>query len=68
MLLLLYRAYFIGQMLQLKSEVVLNGVTLDHIPKTLSPNGKLDSAPKEFSVYVSAVSKYFRQTDIWMFC
>ncbi len=28
-------------------------VTIEHIPKTLSPSGKLDSAPKDFSVYVS---------------
>ncbi|XP_031417455.1 SUN domain-containing protein 2-like [Clupea harengus] len=28
-------------------------VTLEHIPKSLSPTGRVDSAPREFAVYVS---------------
>ena len=28
-------------------------VTLEHIPKSLSPTGRIDSAPREFAVYVS---------------
>ena len=31
-------------------------MTLDHIPRELSPNGSLDSAPKDFTVYVSLLS------------
>ncbi len=39
---------------------------MDHIPKTLSPTGKLDSAPKEFSVYVSANKHFYSlQISIW---
>ncbi len=39
--------------IQLKGKVLVTEVTIEHIPKTLSPSGKLDSAPKDFSVYVS---------------
>lgn len=31
---------------------MITGVTLDHIPRELSPNGSLDTAPKDFSVHV----------------
>ena len=30
-----------------------NHVSLEHIPKSLSPTGRIDSAPREFAVYVS---------------
>lgn len=40
-------------LIQLKDEIMITGVTVDHIPKELSPNGSLSSAPKEFSVIVS---------------
>ncbi len=39
--------------IQLKGSVLVTEVTIEHIPKTLSPSEKLDSAPKDFSVYVS---------------
>ena len=29
-------------------------MTLEHIPKALSPQGTIPSAPKDFAVYVSA--------------
>ena len=31
--------------------------SLEHIPKTLSPNGKIDSAPKNFQVFGLEVNK-----------
>ncbi|XP_064179823.1 SUN domain-containing protein 2 [Anguilla rostrata] len=31
--------------------VNITHVTLEHLPKTLSPTGRIDSAPKDFSVY-----------------
>ena len=42
--------------LQLKDTVLITGVTIEHIPKELSPNGSLDSAPKDIMLVVS-VSK-----------
>lgn len=32
-------------------------MTLEHIPKALSPQGTIPSAPKDFAVYVSALSR-----------
>ncbi|KAG1654911.1 SUN domain-containing protein 1 [Nymphon striatum] len=41
----------IGQIvLKLSHPIYVTGVTLEHIPKSLSPNGKIESAPKDFSV------------------
>ena len=37
---------------KLREGVVITGVTIDHIPQELSPNGTLDTAPKDFSVQV----------------
>ena len=36
--------------IQLRDEVIVTGVTVDHIPHELSPNGTLDTAPREFAV------------------
>lgn len=33
--------------------MIITGVTLDHIPRELTPNGTLSSAPQNFTVYVS---------------
>ena len=30
---------------------------MEHLPKSLSPTGKIDSAPKNFSLYVSVLGK-----------
>lgn len=38
---------------QLNNLVEITGFTIEHIPKTLAPNGIIDSAPKDFSVWVS---------------
>lgn len=37
--------------IQLSAKIKVSAFSLEHIPKTLSPNGKRDSAPKIFSVY-----------------
>lgn len=41
--------------LQLNSPVIVNGFTMEHIPISLAPNGRIDSAPKMFTVWVSEV-------------
>ena len=41
--------------IKLREEVVVTGVTIDHIPLELSPNGTLDTAPKDFTVQVEYV-------------
>ncbi|XP_052841358.1 klaroid protein isoform X2 [Drosophila gunungcola] len=37
--------------LKLNSLVYVTGFTLEHIPKSLSPTGRIDSAPKNFTVW-----------------
>ena len=39
--------------LQLKDNVRITGITVEHIPRELSPNGSLDSAPKDIMLVVS---------------
>jgi SUN domain-containing protein 1/2 len=38
---------------QLSMEISVTEVSIEHIPKELSPTGNIDSAPKDFSVWVS---------------
>lgn len=38
--------------LKLNNNVYVTGFTLEHIPKSLAPNGRIDSAPKIFTVWV----------------
>ena len=33
--------------------IIPSGFTLEHIPKSLTPSGEIDSAPKDFSVLVN---------------
>ncbi|XP_039299840.1 uncharacterized protein LOC120348935 isoform X2 [Nilaparvata lugens] len=46
---------FSGQLgyvvLQLSSTIIVTGFTLEHIPRSLAPHGRIDSAPKDFSVW-----------------
>ncbi|XP_046809854.1 SUN domain-containing protein 1, partial [Lucilia cuprina] len=37
--------------LKLNSLVYVTGFTLEHIPKSLAPNGRIDSAPRNFTVW-----------------
>ena len=39
--------------LQLSTAVKPTAFSMEHIPRALSPSGKIDSAPKDFSVWVS---------------
>ena len=42
--------------MQLKDKIVVTGVSVEHIPKSLAPNSTtIDSAPRDFSVYVSII-------------
>ena len=40
----------ISVVVRLSNAVAIQSVTLEHIPETLSPNGNIGSAPKQFSV------------------
>lgn len=40
--------------IQLAQKVYLSNLTLQHIPRTISLSGSLDTAPKDFVIYVSA--------------
>ncbi|KAK3601857.1 hypothetical protein CHS0354_041780 [Potamilus streckersoni] len=37
--------------IQLSTAIVPTGFTLEHIPKSLSPTGNIDSAPRDFTVF-----------------
>ena len=39
--------------IQLSGMIKPTAFSMEHIPKSLSPTGTLDSAPREFSVWVS---------------
>lgn len=39
--------------ISLSHPVRITHVTLDHLPRYISPTGRIDSAPKDFEVYVS---------------
>lgn len=38
---------------RLSMRIVPSAFSLEHIPKDLSPTGNIDSAPRQFNVYVS---------------
>lgn len=46
----------IFSVLQLNTPIHVTGFTMEHIPISLAPNGKIDSAPKLFSVWVCFAS------------
>lgn len=39
--------------IQLIAKIIIASISLEHIPKAISPTGETDSAPREFSVWVS---------------
>uniref|UniRef100_A0A8C9TF79 SUN domain-containing protein 2-like n=1 Tax=Scleropages formosus TaxID=113540 RepID=A0A8C9TF79_SCLFO len=45
---------FLG--ISLSYPIYITHVTLEHLPQSLSPSGHINSAPKDFAVYVSALS------------
>ncbi|CAL8085583.1 unnamed protein product [Calicophoron daubneyi] len=36
--------------IRLSAPVIITAVTLEHLPRVLAPNGRIDSAPKEFTI------------------
>lgn len=38
--------------IKLIASIYVTNISLEHIPKSLSPTGEIDSAPKEFSIWV----------------
>lgn len=51
--------------LQLKGEIIITGVTLEHISRELTPEGSFNSAPKDFSVWVCSLHVYYQlQTNL----
>lgn len=40
--------------IRLSMPIFPTAVTLEHTPRALSPSGKMHSAPRDFSIYVSA--------------
>merc|ERR1711994_244808 len=40
----------ISVVIELSDKIIIDSVTLEHIPETLSPDGNIKSAPKDFSV------------------
>lgn len=40
----------ISVVIELSDKITVDSITLEHIPETLSPDGNIKSAPKEFSV------------------
>lgn len=49
-----YLQLFSYAVLKLNSMVYVTGFTLEHISKSLSPTGRIDSAPRNFTVWVTA--------------
>ena len=46
-------------MIQLSQPIRPTGFSLEHIPKSLATDGKIDSAPQDFTVFVSTYYTYF---------
>jgi hypothetical protein len=51
--------------IKLSDTVTPIGFSIEHIPKVLSPNGKIDSAPKDFAVY-GHINKYKRDQGFFL--
>ena len=54
--------------ISLSHPITITHVTLDHLPRYNSPTGRIDSAPKDFEVYVSDHSLKMRVLEWWMSC
>lgn len=44
---------FLFAVVKLNTMIHVTGFTIEHVPKSLTPFGSIDSAPKNFSVWVS---------------
>jgi Sad1 / UNC-like C-terminal len=43
---------------QLSAEITVTEVSIEHIPESMSPTGRIDSAPKDFSILVSGLCEF----------
>ena len=43
--------------IQLSRRIIPTSFTLEHIPKSLAPDGRIDSAPRNFTVHVRSLEK-----------
>lgn len=48
-----FRGSYGSVTIALSRSVRITHVTMEHLPKSLSPTGEIDSAPQDFGVYVS---------------
>ena len=48
---------------QLSSTVIIDAVTLQHIPKELNPTSEITSAPKTFKVLVCLILLFWTSTN-----
>lgn len=53
---------------QLNNLVEITGFTIEHIPKSLAPEGIIDSAPRNFSVWVSLLTGIHCDNQVFNFC
>lgn len=49
--------------IKLINQIYVTGISLEHIPRSISPSGEISTAPKEFSVWVNN-SFIFKRFDI----
>ena len=59
---------YVHVIVQLKEAVVVTSVTVEHIPKELSPYGSLSSAPKTFRVLVCVYACLYICTGCYCSC
>lgn len=50
--------------IQLSRKILPTAFTMEHIPKSLAPDGQIDSAPRNFTVYVRL---YLRLFTVYLF-
>lgn len=48
-----FKGKFVEVTIQLGKKVIVGEVGIDHIPKSLTPDGDISSAPKDFEAWVS---------------
>jgi SUN domain-containing protein 1/2 len=51
-------------LIRLKEAVAVTGVTVEHIPKELTPSGSLSSAPKEFRILGKNETEHVTEGDV----
>lgn len=54
--------------LELSHTIIVTGFTMEHISRLLSPSGRIDSAPKKFSMWVSIWKRKLMSFLSYQFC